>query len=66
MGQNLTKNKLTAYREHNITLYKDFNISAMEFLAKVEVMNLANENYEVIKNFPMPGRSFRVTLKVTY
>lgn len=66
LGQNLTKNKLTAYREHNITLYKDFNISAMEFLAKVEVMNLANENYEVIKNFPMPGRSFRVTLKVTY
>ncbi len=66
LGQNIEKNRLSSYKEHNITVNKDFTIKRIELFAKVEILNLANKNYEVIKNFPMPGRSFRVTLKVNY
>ncbi len=31
----------------------------------VEVNNLFNQYYDVVPNFPMPGRSFRVTLSVS-
>ncbi|NMA74209.1 MAG: TonB-dependent receptor plug domain-containing protein [Bacteroidales bacterium] len=66
LGQNIAKNRLSSYKEHNLTFNKDFTIKKMDFFAKLEILNLANENYEVIKNFPMPGRSFRVTLKIKY
>lgn len=66
LGQNSAKNKLLAYREHNLTFYRDFAIKKIDLFAKLEILNLANENYEVIKNFPMPGRSIRATLKIRY
>lgn len=66
LGQNIAKNRLPAYREHNLTFYRDFAIKKIDLFAKLEILNLANENYEVIKNFPMPGRSIRATLKIRY
>jgi vitamin B12 transporter len=30
------------------------------------VNNLFNQYYDVIDNFPMPGRSYRFTLQFTY
>jgi vitamin B12 transporter len=30
----------------------------------IEILNLMNKNYEIVKNFPMPGRSFRIELIV--
>ena len=32
----------------------------------VEVLNLMDKNYEIVKYFPMPGRSVRATIKIRY
>ena len=33
---------------------------------KVEVNNLFNQQYEVIRNYPMPGRNYKLTLSVEF
>ncbi|MBC8052322.1 MAG: TonB-dependent receptor [Sphingobacteriaceae bacterium] len=35
-----------------------------KFLA--EVNNLLNQSYDVVRNYPMPGRSYRITLTINY
>ena len=64
LGQNLAKNRIDGYADHSISASRSFSLGGVTARVNVEVLNLAGKNYEIIKNFPMPGRSFRVTLGV--
>jgi vitamin B12 transporter len=37
-----------------------------EVVIRGELQNLANENYEIVRNFPMPGRTFRVSVRFEF
>ena len=43
---------------------KDLKVNNVNMRALVEVSNLLNQDYDVIANYPMPKRNFRVTLSV--
>ena len=64
LGQNLAKNRIDGYADHSVSASRSFSLGGVTARVNVEVLNLAGKNYEIIKNFPMPGRSFRVTLGV--
>ena len=66
LGQNIAENRLPNYTDHSISAYRDFTIAKLNVTANIEVLNLLNKNYEIVKNFPMPGRSVRGTLKIRY
>ena len=61
LQQNTPLNELEGYRDHSIVLSKNFPIKkVVELGLRVELLNLANKNYEIVKNYPMQGRSFRI------
>lgn len=64
LNQNLAENKLKEYTDHSLAANRDFRIKKIRTNIRVEVLNLLDKNYEIVKNFPMPGRSVRATLKV--
>ena len=66
LGQNISDNRLDSYSVHSISAYRDFKIQKVTASLNLEVLNLMNRNYEIVKNFPMPGRSVRVTIGVRY
>ena len=66
LGQNITENRLAGYTDHSVSAYRDFSFKGFDTSISVEVMNLLNKNYEIVKNFPMPGRSFRGTIKFSF
>lgn len=66
LGQNLPENRLNSYTDHSIAANRDFRIKKLKTNLRVEVLNLLDENYEIVRNFPMPGRSVRATFKVIY
>lgn len=66
LGQNISENQLDGYTDHSISAGRDFRLRKVKFSINVEMLNLADKNYEIVKNFPMPGRSVRGTLKVIY
>ena len=66
LGQNISDNRLDSYSDHSLSAGRDFKIRNVTASLNVEVLNLLNKNYEIVKNFPMPGRSFRVTVGVRY
>lgn len=59
---NIKRNEIQPWYTHDISLQKDFQWRNYKFRALVEANNLANQYYEVVTNFPMPGRNFRFTL----
>lgn len=61
-GTNVKDNKLDAYAEHSLyakCAYKKFTLMG-------EVINFMDMQYDVIKNYPMPGRNYRLTMSYTF
>ena len=59
--QNLPENRIDGYVEQSLSLSRNFNLKRGRIAVKAEVLNLADEQYDVIKYYPMPGRSWRLT-----
>lgn len=65
LGQNIAANRLEGYSDHSLSYRKDLRWKNFGATFKLEVLNLLDENYAVIKYFPMPGRSLRGSLSIT-
>ena len=67
-GENINDSysKLDAYTDHSLSAWREFTFGKVITELNVELLNLLNNNYEVVKSYPMPGRAFRITLSVRY
>jgi len=68
-NQNIKANEIPAYADHSISINRDFLFGkdhSYRIHISIEAINLAGNNYEIIHCYPMPGRSFRLTLKFRY
>lgn len=61
MAQNIPTNKIDGYIEHTATLWREFRWKNNNLRIQAEVINLTNEQYDIIKYYPMPGRTWRLT-----
>lgn len=57
---------LKAYWEHTLTLSREFQLNSCKVTLSGSVNNFTDEQYEIIKYYPMPGRSFTVAGKVCF
>lgn len=64
--QNTSSNLIKGYLDHTISLNRKFHLKSGAITLAAEVLNIGNVNYEVVKFYPMPGRSYRLTLKYNY
>ena len=61
MAQNIPANEIGAYAEQTLALTRELKLRTCSLTLRAEVTNLGNTSYEVIKFYPMPGRSWRIT-----
>jgi len=66
LGQNIPENYLKPYSDHSISFGKQIIRDGVSLLGKFEILNLFDEQYEIVRYFPMQGRSYRVTLSVRW
>ncbi|MDR1406735.1 MAG: TonB-dependent receptor [Tannerella sp.] len=66
LPQNNAANRTGGYAEHTFTLNKTFAFRTCRVRLQAEALNAANRTYDVIRYYPMPGRSFRFTLNIEY
>ena len=59
-GQNINANLLPAYAEHSLFA----NITFQKFRIMGEIINLFDTQYQIIKDYPMPGRNYRITFSM--
>ena len=67
MDQNIRANEIDGYMEHGLTVSRNFSLKRVgELRLQADVVNLTDKQYEVIKYYPMPGRSWRISATVRY
>lgn len=64
LSQNIPANEVPGYIDQSITFSHDFDIKRSTLSLKLELLNIANEQYEIIRNYPMQG--FGLRFKVVY
>ena len=57
---------MPAYFDHSVSAGRSFPVRGAALRISAELMNLSGDNYEIIRYYPMPGRNFRITMKITY
>ena len=62
-SSNIRANYEQPWYTHDISGCCRFKLSKMQVSATLEVNNLLNQYYDVIMNYPMPGRNYKLILK---
>lgn len=62
--ENIRYNYTQPWYTSDISLSRDFRFGAVRARALLEVNNLLSQDYDVILNYPMPKRNYRVSLSV--
>ena len=65
-GQNLVENDLPGYSEHSLSMGYAFNRKKLDWTVRMDVQNLFAKSYEIVRNFPMPGRAFRFSVQLEF
>ncbi len=66
LEQNLPENEIDGYVEHTLTLSRTLKLRHSSCTLRAECINLTNEQYDIIKYYPMPGRSWRISIDYTF
>ena len=66
LPQNSAANRMPGYAEHSFALNRRFGFDGFGMLLQCELLNVGNEQYEVIRNYPMPGFSWRASVCVDF
>jgi outer membrane cobalamin receptor len=62
LPQNIKVNRVDAYAEQSISLNRTFDLKNVSLRLQGEILNLADTQYDVIQYYPMPGRSWRLSV----
>ena len=62
--ENILYNHMEPWYTSDLSLRYQFTIHNSQFTIMADVNNLLDQDYEVIVNYPMPGRNYAVTLSV--
>ena len=68
-SQNLPSNMLEGFADHSVCLSRSFSFGRKHVCGvdvNLEGVNLAGTNHEVVKGYPMPGRSWRIMIQFNY
>lgn len=57
---NIPENHLQPWYTSDVSASKNFKLNSFQFKISAEVNNLFNQYYDVVINYPMPGRNYRL------
>jgi len=62
---NIAYNYIPPWYTHDLSLQKKINWNSHQFKVSLEVNNLLDRYYDVVLNYPMPGRNFKLIINFT-
>lgn len=63
--ENIFANYVPLWHTHDLSLSYDFSFNRSRIRLLAEAKNILNQSYEVIANYPMPGRNYRISIRVS-
>lgn len=63
-SSNIRENYEKPWYTHDLTIGKSFRMKRVKARLSAEINNLFDQQYDVVLNYPMPGRHYKVILKI--
>jgi outer membrane cobalamin receptor len=63
-SSNILQNYEQPWYTHDLAVRKTFDRKKIKYILSVEVNNLLSQYYDVVQNYPMPGRNYKLVFKV--
>ncbi|MDR0505515.1 MAG: TonB-dependent receptor [Dysgonamonadaceae bacterium] len=57
---------LNPYSDQSISISRTFVFNKIKLFVSAACLNMFNEQYQIVKTYPLPGRSYQATVKFTY
>jgi hypothetical protein len=64
LTDNSSGSELEAYFLINLFIFREFQVNGIKLNIRLDLMNVLDTRYEIVKNYPMPGRSIRGRLGI--
>ena len=58
--------KLDRFMEFSFSAYRQFSIGRSQVVARVSMLNIFDKQYDIVTHYPMPGRSWKISLTFKY
>lgn len=65
-SENSDSNKMPGYMEYGVSLYRQFKTKKLTFNLRGDIINLGDKQYDIVKKYPMPGRSYKLTCSINF
>ncbi|MDR2816642.1 MAG: TonB-dependent receptor [Proteiniphilum sp.] len=65
LGGNIPENYIQPWYTHDMSVTKNFTFKTTSLKVTAEINNIFNQQYEVVKWYPMPGTNFKINLTFT-
>lgn len=66
LPQNTSRNRIDGYVEHSLSMNRDFVFQACSLRLQGELLNIGNKQYEIIRYYPMPRFSWRLSARLNF
>jgi Outer membrane cobalamin receptor protein len=66
LPQNGKDCKINAYSDQSVSIGRKFTFGRNQINVSLQAANLGGTNYEIIKNYPMAGRNFKIMINYKY
>lgn len=60
LPQNIRDNRIPGYAEHSVSLSREFSMNGHKLRLQADLVNFTDKQYDIIRFYPMPGRSYRL------
>ena len=64
LGDNIPYNRLPGWKVHDLFLSRTFDIAAIRCVIKAEINNVGDQRYDIIRYYPMPGRTYKLSFTI--
>ncbi len=61
---NIAENYLQPWYTSDLSLSRDFSLKGFDLRTTLEVNNIMNQQYEVVKCYPMPGINYKIKINI--
>jgi len=65
-NEHLDGTRIEGYTELGLTVWRRFHVGRSVAEVRFDMKNLLDKQYEIVRSYPMPGRSWQVTLNMKY
>lgn len=62
-NQNLPQSRIPGYFDTGVSVFRTFNINNNTLEIKADILNIFDKQYEIVARYPMPGRSWKLTVE---